>query len=195
MPSTIVIEALWLPRVQAAAVANLSPQQFDEAIRPRLPAEAKRGSNKSLRYYAPAVVATLIDYRLEQAKPQPEDADPLLSGVSSNSPSLERYRAAMASLRERDLAERDGAMIKTDAVMTMLRPLASIFRGGVDRARRQFGNEVGDFMNEVADEFERSAEDVFRQLDEYRSSNKPDRNPVLEAGDRPLPIAPVAIAG
>jgi hypothetical protein len=57
----------WFTRHQAAELLRLSPRQFDEAIRPRLPDDAVDGTGAGLRFYAPQVVQTFTWYRLERS--------------------------------------------------------------------------------------------------------------------------------
>lgn len=59
-------EQLWLDRKDAAALCSLSPRQFDEVIRPRLPPGSERGSGHTLRLWGPSVTSTYVWYRLEQ---------------------------------------------------------------------------------------------------------------------------------
>lgn len=144
---------LWLTRQQAAVLCGLSARQFDDAIRPRLPAGGERGTGQKLRISGPAVVAALVAYRVEQAKPAPTDDDPLLA-AGGDSPNLERYRLAKAQLAERDLAERDRTLVRRQVIIDALRPAATGMRAAGDRLIKAFGNEAGQIFNEAVDDFE-----------------------------------------
>jgi hypothetical protein len=51
-------------------------------------------------------------------------------------------------LRRRDLAERDGTLVRPDVVRQAMRSGVSAMRGTGDRLVRQFGNEAGEIYNE-----------------------------------------------
>jgi hypothetical protein len=154
---------LWCSRRRAAVILDVSPRHFDEAIRPRLPDQAIAGAGRDLRFYVPALVQTIVGYRVEQAKPPADEEEALLMGGGSDSPSLERLRAATADIKERQRDEMDRQLVKVDDVVDALAPAVSIFRSAGERARRQFGNEVGDFYNETA-------EDVCAEFDRVRAN-------------------------
>ena len=144
---------LWQPRAVAAEIVGLSPRQFDDVFRPRLPADATRGAGASLRYRLPAVVAALVAYRIEQVqKPVDDEADPLMTGGAS--PALERYRRLKGDDLERTLAERDGQLVRKHVILDALRQGMSVMRATGDRLVRQFGNDAGDVFNEGVSEFE-----------------------------------------
>lgn len=145
----------WEPRVRAAELIGLSARQFDEAIRPRLDSDAVRGSAKTLRFSAPAVVAALVKYRLDLARPAvPLDSDEaLLMGAGGDSPALERLRMAKAQLAERDLAERDGELVERARVLEAVGPAVAGMRGAGERLAKDHGNEAAAIYNEAVDDF------------------------------------------
>lgn len=170
MSAAAAVAEFWVSKRMAAGAVSMSLRQFHDVILPRLSEVNIRGTaTKRRSYFIPAVVNAHLEYRLSQAKPQPEDVDPLMT-ASGSSLALERYRAASAALKECDLEERAGKLVDMDVVGDTIRPLASIFRSGVDRARREFGNTVGDFFNEVAVEFDSAAMDILQRFDERKQN-------------------------
>src|SRR5688572_16636764 len=101
---------LWFTRAEAAELCGFSIRQFSDAVQAKLPKEATKGRGAALRIHGPSAVKVAIDYRLEQAKPLPDESDPLMSG--GESPALERYRRLKGDEIERNLAERDGLLLK-----------------------------------------------------------------------------------
>lgn len=59
-------DELWMTRHDIAALCGLSVRQFDEVIRPRLPAENIRGSGISLRFHASGIGPIMLEYELEK---------------------------------------------------------------------------------------------------------------------------------
>lgn len=181
-------DRLWFTRNDVAALCGLSPRHFDDAIRPRAKG-AERGAGKTKRFDGPKMVAAAIAYRLEQAAPVTEDGDPLLAG--SDSPALERYRNVKADLAERDLAERDKVLVRSNMIRDALRPAIAAMRGTGDRLVRQFGNEAGDIFNEGVTEFEAAAKRVIlSDANDAPDSQRTDALPESGVGD---PHAPTPV--
>jgi hypothetical protein len=145
----------WLTKTDAARLCRLSVRQFSDTIQPRLKPDEVEGAGATLRFDAPAVAAALWAYRVELATP--EEGDPLLTGGGKDSDELERYRRLKADMVERDLAERDGILVKRHTIMDALAPALTAMRGTGDRLSRQFGNEAADIFNEGVGEFEAAA--------------------------------------
>jgi len=180
------MKEIWLTRQQAADLCGLSTRQFDEAIRPRA-IKAEKGTGKKLLLNAKAIVAALVAYRVEQAKPaiDPTSDDPLLAAVVGESPALERYRLAKARLAEHDLSERDGILLRADAIKEALMAGIRVMRATGDRLVRQLGNVAGEIFNEGVAEFEAAAIRVLQTFDAKRS----DLNPPGSGGN-PNPATP-----
>jgi len=169
------MKEIWLTRQQAADLCGLSTRQFDEAIRPQA-IKAEKGTGKKLLLNAKAIVAALVAYRVEQAKPaiDPTSDDPLLSTAAGDSPSLERYRLAKAKLAEHDLSEREKVLVRADLLNEAIRAGVAVNRATGDRLSRQFGNAAGEIFNEGLEEFLAAA---LRVLKDNDGPAKPDQNP------------------
>ena len=178
------MKEIWLTRQQAADLCGLSTRQFDEVIRPRA-IKAEKGTGKNLRLSAKAVVAALVAYRVEQAKPliDPTGDDPLLASAMGESPALERYRLAKAKIAEHDLSEREKALIRADILDEAMRTGLKAFRGTGDRLVRECGNRAAEIFNEGIDEFESTAN---RVLSHYASGN-PNPAPPMGGGNKNTP--------
>jgi hypothetical protein len=145
----------------------MGQENFDQRIRPLMPAESVTGDRRTLRFDAPAVAEALANHRVRLAAPAPESDDPLLVG-GSDSPGLERYRQAKATLAEMEAAERQGKIIEVDVVVELLRPCPAIFRSAADRARRKWGNDIGDYFNEIVDEYDTAMSRALDKLEDGR---------------------------
>jgi hypothetical protein len=143
----------WCTRIQAAQLISLSPRQFDDAVRPRLPEEARQGKGGRLRYSAPHVVSAFVGYRVEQEIPPVDIDDPLMAAGGSSSPQLERYRKYKADLAEREVKELDKDLVRRGSLVTALHPALAAMRGTAERLGNQFGNEAVEIYNEGVDEF------------------------------------------
>jgi len=140
----------------------MQPRNFDERVRPKLGADAVLGRGAALRYDLTAVVAALVDYRVEQQRAAAEagGGDPMMSGGGGgpgDSPALERYRLARAIAEERRNDEAAGLLVRRDLVVDGLRQGITAARASGEKLVRFFGNEAGLLYNEGIDEFERAA--------------------------------------
>lgn len=143
---------MWVTKTQAAELCDLKPRQFSDAIQAKLSKDAMRGRGAGLRIHAPSAVKVLVEYRVEQAKPLPDETDPLMSGADS--PGLERYRMANAQIKERELAQLDRELVRSSVIREMVRPGIAAMRAVGDAIVRRFGNDAGDMYNEGVNEFE-----------------------------------------
>jgi hypothetical protein len=80
-------------------------------------------------------------------------------------------------LRRRDLAERDGTLVRPDVVRQAMRSGVSAMRGTGDRLVRQFGNEAGEIYNEGVTEFETAALRVVNDAGGSHPDKQPDGVP------------------
>lgn len=176
---------LWCNRRRAALILDISPRHFDESIRPRMQENGIRGDRRDLKFYIPAVVQALVDYRVEKARPPADEDEALLMGGGSDSPNLERLRAATADIKERQRDEMDRQLVRVDDVVDALSPAVSIFRNAGERARRQFGNEVGEFYNETAEEVCAEFDRVVGELSGVKPKpSNPKKPPARKASKR-----------
>ncbi|HTK78537.1 MAG TPA: hypothetical protein VL371_24985, partial [Gemmataceae bacterium] len=91
---------------------------------------------------------------------------------------LEAYRKVNTELRRRDLAERDGLLVKAEVIRQALRSGVSAMRSTGDRLVRLFGNEAGEIYNEGVTEFETAA--LRTANDEVRGNPDPQLGGVAE---------------
>lgn len=94
-----------------------------------------------------------------QRQPLPSDDDPFLN--SGDSPGLERYRMAKASLAELDLAEREKRVWTAESVHDGLMIIAQAFRQASETIQRQFGTEAYAILEEAVREAETQINDLF----------------------------------
>lgn len=130
---------------------SCSPQHLDAAIRPLMAAEAVRKNGKIIYLDAQAVYLAAKQYAERVNRPAISD-DPLLAGVDS--PQLERYRSAKASLAEMDLEERKKTHANINDLESALVRYASMVRRGGEILQRRFGNDASDILNSAIDEAE-----------------------------------------
>jgi hypothetical protein len=180
-------DRLWFTRVEAAALCDLSPRQFDEVVRPRIK-DGERGTARTLRFNGPAVVKALLDYR----KPKSADDPDGIFFEGPDSPALERWRIARAKLAERDVDEREGTVIRINLMRDALRAGTTAMRATGDRLTRGYGNEAGEIFNEGVAEFEAAAIRVIRQADVSSTSRtaedgRDDADPNMGVGDADAP--------
>jgi hypothetical protein len=148
-------DPLWLTKPDAARVCGLSTRQFGDVIPPRLDKPAQRGAGAKLRYHAPAVVAALVAYRVEQAAPAVVDPDPAMNGPMTDN--LERYRGWKADGEELTVKERRLELVKTSEVLKALAPALTAMKSAGDNLVRKFGNEAGEIFNDGVAAFEAAA--------------------------------------
>ena len=139
----------WITRAQVALLIQLSPKQFDDAIKPRLQAAAKTGAGAKLRYNASAVVAELVAYRIEQAV-EAAGGDPDLLGAGDSPAKEELLKVKL---------ERERIKLKIDQravvpLADMRSGLAELF-AGLRRASEsilgRWGREPADVLNREID--------------------------------------------
>jgi phage terminase Nu1 subunit (DNA packaging protein) len=150
-PSPGTDRALWLTRTEAAALVQLSPRQFDEAIKSRLAKAAIAGTGAKLRYKAIDVVAALVEYRISQLKIEGEDAA-LLAG--DETPGLERMRLARADILEMERDKLHGKLVPIDELSTPLAQLGALIRNAAAKLARKYGNDAPELLNQAVDEAE-----------------------------------------
>lgn len=138
---------VWVSRHQGAWLAKLSVERFDAVIRPAILKSRKNGRNVELD--GQAVVDAICSHRAETGA-----ADPLLNG--GDSPNLERYRAARASMAEMELDRARGSHVRVEDIGTMLIAFSTSIRRGGDVLRRKFGNEAAEILAEAIDDAERA---------------------------------------
>lgn len=148
-------EKLWVSKAFAHASLRMTAQNFDDRIRPKMPAESVRGNRQTLRFFLPDVFETWASLRKE-SKPVPKETDPLLDG--GDSPGLERYRNAKADLAEMERDERRGKVIPSDEILPSLQQAAGAMRQAIEHAVRLYGNPVGELLNEALTETEQAWE-------------------------------------
>ena len=86
--------AVWVSRGDAAALCGCGEKNFDDVVRPRLPARAVKGKGKSLQFDAVKLVTLLLDKYAEQIRQTMPAAGEELAGDTS--PAMERVRVARA---------------------------------------------------------------------------------------------------
>jgi len=95
--------------------------------------------------------------------------DPLMVG-GENSPAMERYRAARASLAELKLEERKGTLLSREDARERLSRLATIMRATGDHLQRECGPKALAIWDEGLDLFD-------KELDRWKNNGKLKRGP------------------
>ena len=154
------LERLWLNREEAVALTGRrSDEYFRKNIQAGLPSDCIRKlktRGTPLEFYAPSIVARLV--RL--AGGNEIDPDPLLSG--SDSPALERFRAARADREELELALRRKELIDVGEFLTWWdSEIVVPLRKGLEKLQRKYGPEA---VGPVTAGLQQSAEAVSRRF-------------------------------
>ena len=140
-----------------ATLLACSVQNVRANILPRLGGnDVIEGRPTLLRFVA--VLDVIVERRIAERKRSPVD-DPLL--VEGDSPGLERYRLAKASLAELDLAERKGQLIDVSTCRHTLSRWAAILRRSGERVAR-LHPEAGLTLSEALIECEAVVEELNR---------------------------------
>lgn len=106
-----------------------------------------------------------------QAGPGPNGDEVLFAG--SDSPQLERYRAARADLAEMEVLERQGQLIPTTQVETCLASIRQLWRQHGDVVQRQFGQDAARLHNETLAEIDRVIRERFDGRDGDADETEP----------------------
>lgn len=153
----------WATQGRLAVLLGVSSQHFRAEYRGLVPGEAvrSRGPGKAVEIHGPtlfaAIQAKAAAVALKAVQPAP-DADPLLS-PGSDSPQLERYRAAKADLAELDLAQRKGALVDVVLMNQQLRGALEPLRAACETLQRSFGSGAYEILaNAVEEAAERIAQ-------------------------------------
>lgn len=168
-PSQPLNEEWFTKRDIALRVFACQPQNFDKTYRPCAPPDAVRKVGTSVFIHA----RKLIDALVERARTDVGEADDALMG-GSDSPGLERYRAAKADLTEMERDRQRKQLFRLMDVEPRLMQLSGLLRGVSENLRRRHGNEAGDLLDEVLNEWERGLAAVFS------SDDGPDSTDVVD---------------
>jgi hypothetical protein len=145
--------AAWFTLQQMGAAFDVTAQGFHKQIRPLVPAEdvKQTGRRGDVRIRCRAAIDAFA--AKAAAKVQPQD-DALLA--AGDSPELERYRAARASLAELELGERNASLVHRDQLEPAFTAYASAVRRAGEALQRRFGPEAVDLLNEALTEAEQA---------------------------------------
>lgn len=132
----------------------------------------------------PAVARAVHDFLAENAHKlaMPETEDPLMLG-GGQSPALERYRAARATLAELERDERQGKLISRDELRDGWTLIAGVLRRAGESLTRQHGAGARAIMDEALD-------DAMQLIEDRQVSMLPrtERNSLAHSTDaRPPP--------
>jgi hypothetical protein len=146
-------EKLWVNKAFAHSSLRMTAQNFDDRIRPKMPAQSVRGQRSTLRFLLPDVIATWAELNRAKAGGSKE-TDPLLVGQDVDSPGLERYRNMKADLAEMDRDERRGEIVPMSEILPSLQQAAGTLRQAIEHAARLYGNDVSQILNDALTETE-----------------------------------------
>lgn len=125
----------WFSRQQCAEFLGLKVDNLDKQFRRLLPETAVRKAGKVVEYHGP----TLTEIYVGKRAPLPMSDDPLMDG--SDSPALERYRAAKADLAELELATKRKELMPTGAVLETAQAFTTPLRALIQRWERRLRRE------------------------------------------------------
>lgn len=104
-----------------------------------------------------------------------QTSDPLLFGGGESTPAMERYRRAMATLREMDVEERAGQLIPRNIAHDNLMAIAGVLRGLGAQFQRQenwTGAEAHEALEEALDDAEALIERSFALLEGQEAASE-----------------------
>jgi hypothetical protein len=148
-PTANDLERGWFTLADCAAAFDMTAQGFHKEVRPLLSpddvrGEGRRGTTVRLR-------GAIDAYAAKQAETKArKDPDPLMTGTES--PALERYRAARASQEELRLGQMRDELIPRRELEPGLLRFAQVLRSAGDQLRRQCGADAAEILNAAVDD-------------------------------------------
>lgn len=124
------------------------PKRTVEAWPRRYGAEAELGGPGKWSLQAFARLAIHIH------RTKSEERDPLLAS-GDDSPELERYRAARASLAELELSRKRGDVVDAAATSSMLGGVAEVIRNCGEQLGREFGESAREILESALSNYQR----------------------------------------
>lgn len=104
---------------------------------------------------------------LREGSSPPTEEELLLTTQGADSgPAIERYRHEKFLLARLDRREREGVLMRRDAVHFVLSEMAGVWRDACDRVQRQAGPDVHEILADACVAMEKKAEAAFVLLDE-----------------------------
>lgn len=150
----------WISKGEAARLCGLSVRQFDDAVGARLPDSARQGRGAKLRFDDAVVVATLVAYRIELAVKTVGDDDASVWATAAPDELAEKRRVETELLRDK-LAESRGRLAPRQLIIEAFHSAGGAFRKAAERVQRKHGNEVGEAVTEMVDEYLGSIKKLF----------------------------------
>jgi hypothetical protein len=112
---------------------------------------------QALRFWAPAVVAALVGYRVEAAtRAQQSEGDPLMLGPDS--PALERFRAYRAEQERIRLGQMERNAIALAVLKPALAAAAALVRRAAEALQRRCGDDAATIIRDAIDQAENTYE-------------------------------------
>ena len=149
----------WYSPAELADFLGIDVATFHARWRKYAPAKGCKRDGHRLwirgREFFDGAVASEVSKQLSKAGPVGDvelGADELLSG--GNSPALEDYRRAQAKLRWLDVAEREGALVKTERIRGEMNRLAGLIRKAGEQIGSRYGRDAQSLLFEALDEYE-----------------------------------------
>lgn len=139
----------WFTAAQVCGFTGVSRGNLNRDVLAYLPAEAvDRNASGHLRIHGPSVLAMLIDREIMR-----RGHDDL---TGSDSPALERGRAARADLAELEVKRRRGELVEIDKVWSQLHTIRAIHRQAAVQLRRHHGDDALEIVNSAWADSERA---------------------------------------
>jgi hypothetical protein len=140
----------WFSLANSAAAFDVNRQTFHATYRPLVPPEAIKVDGRNTWIHLRRLIEA---WSAKDRQIASGDVDAELYG-GSDSPNLERLRAAKAALSEMDLEERRGTHADIRNLESGLMRFASIIRRTGEILQRRFGSEAIDILNDGIEQAE-----------------------------------------
>lgn len=142
----------WLTVEQCKALLGCEQRHFLQYWRQKLPEDALRRDGRRVYYHGATLLKIYaIDYHEKQRSRMPVNAEEAaLQG--DDTPALERLRAAMADIKELDLARMRGEMLDRDEIRAAWAPVAEVMRRAILELGKQYGPAAAELINDALEE-------------------------------------------
>lgn len=146
-----------LTTAQLARMLAVGLDRFRSRFRQHIPTRLEERRGRSIRFQ-PEAVRAILDAEVARAESAAarrfttDDLD-LDTAGGSDSPALERYRAARAKQEEIKLSQMRGEVLDVHTFRVRTDGLCVILRSAVERVERRFGSGPAEVLTEAIDQW------------------------------------------
>lgn len=170
----------WFPVGVLAEIFGVTTQAFHQTYRPLIPSTAVREKGRTTEINARAAIDAWVNHQLSKQRVASGDEDSALLYADSDSPNLERLRAAKAD-REEMARDRDrGTHADINDLHVALARYGNALRRGGEVMQRRFGPDAADVFNGVLTKAE---DELRRSLPSPAGPDQPEVQSVAGGGD------------